>query len=174
MQNTDRLKDFSTCKVNICQECFLFIVFSTNCCKTSLITHASKSDWGHSRAVLFLKWHRHKRWLDKQKNQQHLTAQKIFITDGKIESQIWTEEYHAESHHLNLIPNFIHDIMSAYITGLSHWGFLTYILICHTLKVKTLLNIHMQTCILDKMLMYSHFSSTLPKIRQWICSKTGL
>lgn len=42
------------------------------------------------------------------------------------------------------------------------------------LESEDTLNIHMQTCILGKMLMYSHFSSTLPKIGQRICSKTGL
>lgn len=34
------------------------------------------------------------------------------------------------------------------------------------LESEDTLNIHMQTCILGKMLMYSHFSYTLPKIRQ--------
>lgn len=60
------------------------------------------------------------------------------------------------------------------ITGLSHWGFFGIHINLSHLESEDTLNIHMQTCILGKMLMHSHFSSTLPKMRQWICSKAGL
>lgn len=132
--------------------------------------------WGHSRAVLFLKWHRYKRRLDKQKQVTSNSTRNFYNRwENWIPNLNWKVLCRISSlkPHSKFYPCYYVCIYQ--ITGLSHRGFLTYthIDLSH-LESEDTLNIHMQTCILGKMLMYSHFSSTLPKTGQRICSKTGL